>query len=151
MGFILFCFLRWLFSPFRYMLIHTVRFIVFISIPDEELVSETTFGCTASYLVKFYDVPVGFVLHPPFWSCVLLYLQSPKDGCCSISDDFSCPCVCVIRLYKVHVHSEVFEKYWTRQCISEYYCRVVATNVGGQCNIVHAARILILSEGRLLQ
>ena len=38
---------------FRYMLIQTVRLIVyFISIPDEELCSETAVGCTASYFVK---------------------------------------------------------------------------------------------------
>ena len=27
---------------------------------------------------------------PPFWGCVLFYLRSPKGGCCSILDDFSC-------------------------------------------------------------
>ena len=40
------------------MLIQTVRFIVqIISIPEEELFSETT-------LTKSYDIPVGFVHHP---------------------------------------------------------------------------------------
>ena len=38
---------------------------------------------------KLYDVPVGFV-NPPFLGCVLLYLRSPKGGCCSISDDLTC-------------------------------------------------------------
>ena len=57
---------RWLFGPFRYMLIQTVWLIVkIISIPDEELFSETAVGCTASYFSKLYDVPVGFVLPPP--------------------------------------------------------------------------------------
>ena len=52
------------FCPIRNMLIQTVRFIVkIISIPDEELFSETAVGCTASYFLKVYDVPVGFV--PP--------------------------------------------------------------------------------------
>ena len=40
-------------------------------------------------LSKLYDVPVGFV-SPLFSRCVLLYLRSPKGGCCSISDDLSC-------------------------------------------------------------
>ena len=44
---------RWLFGPFRYMLIQTVWLIVkIISIPDEELFSEKAVGCTASYFVK---------------------------------------------------------------------------------------------------
>ena len=42
-------------------------------------------------LSKLYDVPIGFVNTPPlFWGCVLLYLRSPKGGCCSISDDLPC-------------------------------------------------------------
>ena len=44
---------RWLFGPFRYMLIQTVWLIVqIISIPDEELFSETAVGCTVSYFVQ---------------------------------------------------------------------------------------------------
>ena len=43
--------------------------------------------CTLS---KLCDVPVGFVTPSLFWGCVLLYLRSPKGGCCSISDDLSC-------------------------------------------------------------
>ena len=44
---------RWLFGPFRYVLIQTVRFIVYIiSICDEELFSETAVGCSAPYFVK---------------------------------------------------------------------------------------------------
>ena len=46
-------------------------------------------GAPFRTLSKLYDVPVGFV-HPRFWGCVLLYLRSPKGGCCSISDDLSC-------------------------------------------------------------
>ena len=45
-----------------------------------------------------YDVPAGFVT-PLFWGCVLLYLRSPKGGCCSISDDMSCivlQSVCIV-------------------------------------------------------
>ena len=43
----------WLFGPFRYMIIQIVWLIVkIISIPDEELFSETAVGCTASYFVK---------------------------------------------------------------------------------------------------
>ena len=40
-------------------------------------------------LSKLYDVSVGFVTLL-FSGCVLLYLRSPKGGCCSISDDLSC-------------------------------------------------------------
>ena len=75
---------RWLFGPFRYMLIQTVRFIVWIiSIPDEELFSETAVGCTASYFVKYIWCSRCFFKPPPlFWGSVLLYLRSPKGGCC---------------------------------------------------------------------
>ena len=86
---------RSLFGPLRYMLIQTVRFIVLIiSIPDEELFPETTVGCTASYFVKIIWCSGWFCTPPPrlFWGCVLLYLRSPKGGCCSISDDLSCYC-----------------------------------------------------------
>ena len=36
-----------------------------------------------------YCVHNGFVT-PLIWNSVLLYLRSPKGGCCSISDDLSC-------------------------------------------------------------
>ena len=39
---------------------------------------------------KLYDVPVGFEPPPLFWGWILLILQSPKGGYCSISDDLSC-------------------------------------------------------------
>ena len=39
-------------------------------------------------LSKLCDVSVGFMT-PPIWGSVLLYLRSPKGGCCSISDDLS--------------------------------------------------------------
>ena len=65
--------------------------ILIISIPNEELFSETAVGCIASYFVsKLYLVPVGSPPPPVFWCCVLLYLRSPKGCCCSISDDSSC-------------------------------------------------------------
>ena len=47
-------------------------------------------GAPLHSLSKFYDVPVGFLFPLLFWSCVLLYLLSPKGGCCSKSDDLSC-------------------------------------------------------------
>ena len=86
---------RWLFRPFRYMLIQTVRFIVWIiSILDEELFYETPVRCTASCFVKIIWCSRWFCKAPPppnpFYGCVLLYLRSPKGGCCSISDDLSC-------------------------------------------------------------
>ena len=47
-----------------------------------------TSGAPLHTLSKLYDVPVGFV--SPIWCSVLLYLRSPKGGCCSISDYLSC-------------------------------------------------------------
>ena len=48
-------------------------------------------GAPLHTLSKLYDVPVSFVTPPPlYWGYILLYLQSPKGGCCSISDDLSC-------------------------------------------------------------
>ena len=46
--------------------------------------------CRVHCFVKLFNVPVGFVPASPILSCVLLYLRSPKGGCCSISDDLSC-------------------------------------------------------------
>ena len=44
---------RWLLGPFIYVLIQTLRLIVYIiSIPDEELYSDTAVRCIASYVVK---------------------------------------------------------------------------------------------------
>ena len=45
----------------------TIKFHVrIISIPDEELFSETTVGAMLHNLSKLYDVPVGFVTLPYF-------------------------------------------------------------------------------------
>ena len=38
-------------------------------------------------LSKLYDVSVGFVTPPLIQGSVLIYLRSPKVGCCSISDN----------------------------------------------------------------
>ena len=59
-----------------------------ISIPDEELFSETYVGCTASYFVLIIWCSRWFCI-PLFWVSVLLYLRSPKGRCCSILDDLS--------------------------------------------------------------
>ena len=57
-------------------------FVKIISIPDEELFSEMAVGCTASYFVKLFDVPIGFVPPPLLiWGSVLLSLRLPKGGC----------------------------------------------------------------------
>ena len=59
--------------------------------PTSFWISETAVGCTATYFIKiqgcfrWYCQP-----HPLIWDSVLLYLQSPKGGWCSISDDWSC-------------------------------------------------------------
>ena len=65
-----------LFGPFRYNMREfssknvtlnktVLTFIKIISIPDEEWFSETAVGCTASYFVKLYHVPIGFVNPSP--------------------------------------------------------------------------------------
>ena len=61
--------------PAKYLLSkhNVLNFYQNISISDEYF-SETAVGCTASYFVKI------------IWSPV----KSPKDGCYSITDDFSC-------------------------------------------------------------
>ena len=59
---------RWLFGPFRYMLIQTVWLIVqIISIPDEELFSETAVGCTVSYFVQNYMMFLLVLTPPPYF------------------------------------------------------------------------------------
>ena len=65
-------------------------FVKSFSIPDDELFSETYVGVTLHTLSKLYDVPVGCVTHPPLWGNALLYLRSPKNGWCSLSDALSC-------------------------------------------------------------
>ena len=56
------------------------------SIFDEELLSETTVECTASYFNKITWCSRWFCT-PLTWGSVLLYLRSPKGGYCSVSDD----------------------------------------------------------------
>ena len=66
---------------------------IIISIPDEELFSETAVGCTASCFVGIMWCIRWFCNPPPpplLWGCEWLYLRSPKGSCCSISDDLSC-------------------------------------------------------------
>ena len=63
------------------MLIQTGRFIVFISIPDEELFS----GTSLHNLSKLYDVPIGFVT-PSSFMAVYCFIC----GCFSILDYLSC-------------------------------------------------------------
>ena len=77
---------------FRYMLIQTVWFIVWIirSLMRNYFPKRPS-GAPLHTLSKLYDVPVGFVIPPPYFSAVLLlYLRSPKGGSYSISDDLSC-------------------------------------------------------------
>ena len=68
-----------------YMIIQTVRFIFM-----RNYFPKRPSGALLHTLSKLYDVPVGFVTPPPYFEAVsLLYLRSPKGGCCSISDDMS--------------------------------------------------------------
>ena len=65
---------RWLFGPFRYMLIQTVWLnVLIISIPDEELFSETAVGCTASYFVKIIWCSCWFWTPPPILRLSIAY------------------------------------------------------------------------------
>ena len=72
-----------------------------------------------------------------FWGSVLLYLQSPKGGCCSISGDLSCFCYlkhpewynvscmylnCKFRFYKMEV-------------ILVYKCVIRLLHVKGACHL----------------
>ena len=46
---------------------------------------------TICYLSKLYNVPVGFVAPPPnLRQCILLYLRSPKGGCCQFLVTWQC-------------------------------------------------------------
>ena len=49
-----------------------------------------TVGCTTSYFVEIIWFSRWFCNPNPLWDSVMLYLRSPKDGCCSISHDLSC-------------------------------------------------------------
>ena len=72
---------RWLFGPFRYMLIQTVRLIVWIiSIPDEELFSEAVVGCTASYFVKIIWLSRWFCNPPPPMLRLYIALFAVAEG-----------------------------------------------------------------------
>ena len=54
------------------------------------------------------------MLYPPlFWGSVLLYLRSPKGGCCSVSDDLSCFC------NKIYSAKEKMSLPWLKWCIGE--------------------------------
>ena len=81
---------RWLFGPFIYMLIKLFGWLskLFASLVRNYFPKRPS-GAPLHTLSKLYDVPVAFAT-PLFWGCVLLYLRSPKGGCCSISDDLSC-------------------------------------------------------------
>ena len=60
-------------------------------------------GAPLPYFVKIIWCSRWFCNPPPlFWGSVLLYLRSPTDGCCSISDDLSCSCIydCICKFYK---------------------------------------------------
>ena len=52
--------------------------------------AKCTSGAPLHSLSRLYHVPVGIVVPPLILGSVLLYLWSPKGGCCSISDDLSC-------------------------------------------------------------
>ena len=46
-------------------------------------------GTPLHTLSKLYDVSVGFVAPPLLRQCIAIF-ESPKGGCCSISDDSPC-------------------------------------------------------------
>ena len=82
--------------------IQTVGFVKIISIPDEELFSDTTVGGSASYfvLINYIMFLLALYPYPVIWGGVLLYLSSPNCGYCSISDDLSCSYTLIDVKYK---------------------------------------------------
>ena len=97
-------------------------FIICANLPAKVLLQIYTFGILSKFLaslminnfpkrpsgellysiIKFKDVPVG-LWHPPplIWGRVLLYLQLPKGGCCSISNYLSWSCKITLILFAV--------------------------------------------------
>ena len=71
----------------------SIRLSVYLTVPQTTAL-QISFSLDLSssrvILSKLYDVPVGFVFPTSFLGSVLLYLRSPKSGCCSISDDLCC-------------------------------------------------------------
>ena len=78
--------------PWNYILIQTVRFrVLIISIPDEELFSETTVGCIASYLVQiiWFEVVYCFIcgrrrVAVARYRIVFFLFRNPQSWTCSI-------------------------------------------------------------------
>ena len=83
------------------------------------------------YFIKI----VPFCPHPPFWDCVLLYLRSPKGGCCSISDDLSCS-----MKYQILIHNRAV--FITATGVAVLYITVTVSRKNGFPNIsdVHSSR-----------
>ena len=53
--------------------------------------SKTAVGCTTTYFIKILGCSHWFCAPLHLRQCIA-YLQVPKGGCCSISDDLSCSC-----------------------------------------------------------
>ena len=117
--------------------------------------SETAVGCTASYFIKIKWCSLWFCNPPPlFWGCVLLYLRSPKGGCCSKSDDLSCSWSCRKSLNWAlgcreslnweWIWCKSLNKAWSN-CKSLYYSFRLKKNISGQkgCRKII---LLIMSE-----
>ena len=91
------------------MLIQTVRFIVYIiSIPDEEPLSETAVGCSASYFVKSYDVPIGFVT-PSYFEAVYC-LFTVAEGWLLL--DIGWFVLLLYWLFQSHQNAQKYRKHW---------------------------------------
>ena len=106
---------RWLFGPFRYMLIQTVRLNLskLLASLMRNYFPKRPSGAPLHTLSKLYDVPVGFVTPPLFWGCVLLYLRSRKGGCCSILDDLSCSLIWPIYKHRYLTLKNRTQRIWS--------------------------------------
>ena len=74
----------WPWIPLDQAAVQAVTSFTYLTITHWNVMSFRTWG--------WYIGPSRWSCNQPplFWDCVLLYLRSPKGGCCSISDDLSC-------------------------------------------------------------
>ena len=83
---------RWLFCPFRYMFIQTIRLMSkLLASLMRNYFPKRPSGAPLHNLSELYDVPVGLVPPPPpiLKLCIALFAVA-EGGCCLISDDLSC-------------------------------------------------------------
>ena len=95
--------------------------------PWWRLFSGAAVGCVASCFVGVVRCSRPFCARPLVWCIVLLYLLSPKGGCCSISDDSSCSFTwCLVFFVFQVVSSKLKRTYldsaWCAECRTDSCC-----------------------------